>query len=146
MTMCDLLSLVLWTHFVTALKTVGKRTRFPCVSVSIRRPIRTARTRSAFQHSAEFTPLTSTLCSRSMRTQERHGEFRGNPTPWSTPTLVLTLTHTQNERLSCLSYQCDFHFYQRTLRNFVSSFHIFKWCYYTDKSLRVEIADLIPCI
>lgn len=45
---------------------------------SHRQPTKMARTRSACQHWVVSTRLTSTLCSRSMKTQEQHGAYRGN--------------------------------------------------------------------
>lgn len=73
------------THTITYDTDVGG---VSVVTLPCRQPTRMARTRSACQPWAGCTQLTSTLCSRSMKTQEQHAASRGNQTLWPTPTQV----------------------------------------------------------
>lgn len=57
-----------------------------------RQPTRTGRMRSACQPWAVCTQLTSTLCSRSMKTQEQHAVSRGNQIPLPTQIQVMQIT------------------------------------------------------
>lgn len=62
------------------------------ITLPCRQPTRMGRMRSACQPWAVCTQLTSTLCSRSMKTQEQHGVSRGNQILLPTPIQVIQVS------------------------------------------------------
>lgn len=62
------------------------------ITLPCRQPTRMGRMRSACQPWAVCTQLTSTLCSRSMKTQEQHAVSRGNQILLPTPIQVMEIS------------------------------------------------------
>lgn len=69
------------------------------ITLPCRQPTRMGRMRSACQPWAVCTQLTSTLCSRSMKTQEQHAVSRGNQ--------ILSPTPIQVKEISDMSVLCS---------------------------------------